>query len=149
MSLLTPPKKPTTPYERLGGREPVEQLVSRFYDLMDSDPVYAELRAMHRGELAGMREKLSDFLVAWMGGPRDWFDKNPGACIMSAHGAMTGIGTQTAEQWIACMTQAAEDLSAHDPELAKSMLDAMASMCRTMARRAEEKAAMQADPTME
>lgn len=149
MSLLTPPKKPTTPYERLGGREPVEQLVARFYALMDSDPAFAELRAMHRGELTDMREKLSDFLVAWMGGPRDWFDKNPGACIMSAHGAMTGMGRQTAEQWVTCMTKAAEAMAEHDAELARSMLDAMASMCRTMARRAEEKAASPTAPIME
>ncbi len=130
------PKKPTTPFERIGGRDPVARLVTRFYDLMDDDPAYAELRAIHGPDLAEMKEKLTDFLVAWMGGPRDWFDKNPGACIMSAHAAMNGIDAQTADQWMACMERAAGDIAARDPELATSMLASMRSMGRTMARRA-------------
>lgn len=132
----TLPKRPTTPFERIGGREPVAGLVMRFYDLMDSDPTFAELRAIHGPDLGEMKEKLTDFLVAWMGGPRDWFDKNPGACIMSAHAAMKGIDTQTADQWMACMERAAEDIAATDPDLATSMLASMRSMGRTMARRA-------------
>ena len=132
------PKKPVTPYQRIGGREPVARLVTRFYDLMESDPAYAELRAMHAGDLGPMRDRLTDFLVAWMGGPRDWFDKNPGACIMSAHAAMKGMNMQTADQWIACMTRAAEEIAARDPELADSMLASMRNMGRTMARRAAQ-----------
>jgi hemoglobin len=141
MSLLPKARpKPATPFDRIGGRGPVEAMVTRFYDLMDTDPAYAALRSIHKGDLDAMRARLSDFLVAWMGGPRDWFDKNPGACIMSAHGAMPGIGQTTAGQWITCMTEAAQDIAARDPELAAQMLGSMASMCRTMARRAEEKA---------
>jgi len=58
-----------TPFERIGGRPPIEDMVDRFYDLMDSEPSFAPLRAIHRGDLAPMREKLSDFLTAWMGAP--------------------------------------------------------------------------------
>jgi hemoglobin len=72
-----------------------------------------------------------------MGGPRDWFDKNPGACMMSAHAAIPGIDRETAEQWIACMTRAASEIVRSDPDLAAAMLDSLASMCRAMARRAE------------
>lgn len=131
------PARPATPFDRIGGRPPIAQMVERFYDLMDSEPAFARLRAIHQGDLAPMREKLSDFLTAWMGGPRDWFEKNPGSCIMSAHAAMPGIDRETAEQWIACMKRAARPIVESDPDLAAAMLDAMATMCRTMARRAE------------
>lgn len=132
----TAPRKPTTPYERIGGREPVAALVHRFYDHMESNPDYRALRAIHADDLTEMREKLVDFLVAWMGGPRDWFDKNPGACIMSAHAAMRGIDETTARQWMDCMEQALEPVARRDPQLAESMLNSMRSMGRTMARRA-------------
>lgn len=135
-ALATIRKKPVTPFERMGGREPVARLANRFYDLMESEPDLRELRAMHAPDLAPMRESLTDFLVAWMGGPRDWFDKNPGACIMSAHSGMRGMGAETARQWMAAMTRAAEDVIP-DAELRNSMLASMASMGRTMARRAE------------
>lgn len=52
------------PYERIGGRAPIAALVERFYDLMESDPAYSELRAIHAPELAPMRESLADFLTA-------------------------------------------------------------------------------------
>ena len=129
--------RPVTPFARIGGREPIQRMVGRFYDLMDAEPAFARLRAIHAADLAPMRDRLADFLTAWMGGPRDWFVKYPGACIMSAHAAMPGITRETAEQWIACMTRAAREIIEADPDLAASMLDSMATMCRAMARRAE------------
>lgn len=128
------------PYERIGGRAPIAALVERFYDLMEGDPAYSELRAIHAPELAPMRESLADFLTAWTGGPRDWFEKRPGACIMSAHGAMPGIDSRTADQWIAAMRRAADETAFPDAEVKAMMLDAMARMCRTMAARAEDRA---------
>ena len=133
--------KPTTPFERIGGRAPITAMVSRFYDLVEREPDFAELRAIHQPDLAPMRESLADFVTAWTGGPRDWFEKRPGACIMSAHGAMPGITMATAEQWIAALSRAAEETGFGDPEVRAAMLDAMRSMCMTMARRAEANAA--------
>jgi len=128
--------KLSSPFERIGGREPIVRLVDRFYDLMDSNPAYARLRAIHGPDLLAMRGRLADFLVGWMGGPRDWFDQNPGACIMSAHAAMPGIDRETAEQWLACMEEAAQEIAARDPALARTMLDSMRAMSLTMAQRA-------------
>lgn len=53
---------PATPYEWLGGRPAVRQLVGYFYDLMDLEPAYAELRAAHGSTLDDARDKL--FLVS-------------------------------------------------------------------------------------
>lgn len=127
----------STPYDRIGGRAEIAALVDRFYDLMDSDPAFAALRALHADDLTPMRASLTDFLMAWMGGPRDWFNARPGACIMSAHGRLPGIDRLTGEQWIDCMTRAAEPLRARDPEFATAMLDALAQMSRSMAARGE------------
>jgi len=122
----------TTPFERIGERPVLSKLVNRFYELMDQSPDYAALRAMHAMDLTPMRASLADFLMAWMGGPRDWFEQRPGACIMSAH-ANLGITRDTAEQWISAMTQALHD-TVDDPPLVEAMLAALTQMSRGMAR---------------
>lgn len=124
--------KAETPFERIGGRERLARVVDRFYALMDEDPAYAALRRMHAADLSPMRASLTDFLTAWMGGPRDWFEQRPGACIMSAH-ARLGITRETADQWIAAMTRALRD-TITDAPLVEAMLGALAQMSRGMAR---------------
>ncbi len=56
-------------FELLGGVEQIRALVERFYDVMDSDPQAAGIRAMHPQDLTGSREKLFMFLTGWTGGP--------------------------------------------------------------------------------
>jgi hemoglobin len=126
--------RPATPYDRIGGKANIAQMVERFYDLMDSDPAYAELRAMHAPDLTPMRGSLTDFLMAWMGGPRDWFEQRPGACMMSAHKSV-GVTRETAEQWVSAMRRAAED-TLDDPTFVDAMVDAFQQMSMGMARNA-------------
>ena len=133
MSEADPQSKPQLPFDRIGGREPIARMVNRFYDLMESEPDFAELRAMHALDLAPMRESLTDFLMAWMGGPRDWFEKRPGACIMSAHRALEGMNFAVATQWVLAMQQAAKETIPGDPDFVDSMVSAFASMSKGMA----------------
>lgn len=121
-----------SPFERIGGRKRLSQVVDRFYALMDEDPAYASLRAMHADDLSPMRSSLTDFLTAWMGGPRDWFEQRPGACIMSAH-ARLGVTRETADQWVAAMSRALRD-TVDDAPLVEAMLGALTQMSRGMAR---------------
>lgn len=121
------------PFETIGGRAPIARLVDRFYDIMESDPAYAELRAMHAADLGPMRESLTDFLVAWMGGPRDWFTKRPNACIMSDHVTLNGMTRDTARQWMDAMTRAMADVQPGDEALREGILSTMERMCSTMA----------------
>ena len=65
-------------FARIGGTEGVRAVVERFYDLMQDDPRYAALRAMHAEDLFPVRVSLTQFLSAWLGGPRDWFEARPG-----------------------------------------------------------------------
>ncbi len=54
--------KPPTPFEQLGGVAGVRALVDRFYDLMDLEPEFAGLRALHPTTLDGSRDKFARFL---------------------------------------------------------------------------------------
>lgn len=99
-----------TPFERIGGVEAVWRIVDRFYDLMDSLPAYRDLRALHADDLGPMRHSLTGFLSAWLGGPRDWFDSNPGKCMMSLHAAVP-IPKIVADQWVDAMRAAMRETS--------------------------------------
>ncbi len=124
---------PNTPFHRLGGHETMQAICDRFYDLMDSDPAYAELRAMHAADLAPMRKSLPMFLAGWAGGPRDWFDANPGRCMMSVHKPFT-ITKAVAGQWAEAMKRAIADTTPADAELAKAMGGVLEEMALGMGR---------------
>ena len=56
-----------TPYQLLG-EQGIRDLAEAFYDIMDTLPEAAGVRAMHAPELAPMKTKLADYLIGWMGG---------------------------------------------------------------------------------
>ena len=116
-----------TPYELIGGAEGVRKLVDRFYDLMDSLPEVRGLRAMHAKDLTPMREKLSDFLSGWFGGPQLYFQRPDAKCMGSAH-APFRIGEAERDQWMLCMHQALEESAL--PRNMKNLVDiAFFRMC--------------------
>lgn len=125
--------KPQTPYDMLGGRPVIDRIVNRFYDLMDTDPAYAELRALHAADLAPMRESLASFLSGWSGGPRDWFDSNPGKCMNSAHKHVT-MSKQSGEQWADAMNRAIKDCGPENPKLGEAMAEVLGQLARSMGR---------------
>ena len=124
---------PDTPFHLLGGQETVQAIVDRFYDLMDSDPAYADLRAMHAPDLSKMRVELTRFLAGWAGGPRDWFDDNPGRCMMSVHKPYA-ISRQVAGQWAAAMQRAIADIAPENAELAGQMSQLLGDLALGMGR---------------
>lgn len=124
---------PASPFERIGGHAALRIITDRFYDLMDADPAYAELRAMHAAELEPMRQSLPLFLAGWAGGPRDWFEANPGKCMMSAHASFP-ITPLTAQQWAGAMRRAIADAKPADTEIAEAMADVLERMALGMAR---------------
>ncbi len=123
----------TSPFERIGGHPVLRAICERFYDLMDEDPAYAELRAMHAPDLSEMRASLPLFLAGWAGGPRDWFEANPGKCMMSVHGGFA-INRDTAGQWSEAMRRAIADSEVADREIADAMADVLDRMAKGMAR---------------
>ncbi len=124
---------PTTPFDRLGGHATFEAICERFYDLMDSDPAYAQLRAMHAADLAPMRKSLPLFLAGWAGGPRDWFEQNPGKCMMSAHKPYV-ISKAVAGQWAEAMRRAVADVAPEPADLAEAMGKVLGELALGMGR---------------
>lgn len=110
MSTPTPndddtPQAGPTPYERMGGEAGVHALVQRFYDLMDLEPGYAELRAVHGSELDQARQKLEWFLSGWLGGPQHHIERYGHPRLRMRHMPFR-IGVRERDQWLACMDQA-------------------------------------------
>ena len=125
--------KPATPYEALGGEDAIARIVNRFYDLMDGDLQYAELRAMHGSDLAPMRRSLAGWLAAWAGGPRDWFAARPGVCMMSLHRSMP-IDAELARQWTDAMGRALDQVGV-EPEMAEALREVFGRMSENMTTR--------------
>lgn len=124
-----------TPYDRLGGAEALCAIVDRFYDLVETDSAYAALKAMHGDDFGPVRQSLARFLIAWSGGPRDWFTSRPGMCIMSFHRALP-VTSETAAQWAHAMVRAIAADPGLDPDAARLVADALDRMCRAMAAQA-------------
>lgn len=112
---MSRPDPERTPYELIGGEPSVRALVERFYDLMELEPGYARLRAVHGSTLESAREKLFMFLSGWLGGPSLYTDRY-GHPMLRARHLPFAIGEIERDQWMACMKQAMEELEVA-PEL--------------------------------
>ena len=97
-----------TPFEWIGGEAPVHRLVDRFYDLMDLEPGYAELRASHGSTLEDARQKLFWFLCGWLGGPDHYVERFGHPRLRMRHMPFA-IGILERDQWVACMDQAMQE----------------------------------------
>lgn len=106
-------------FERVGGRDGLRRLAKRFYEIMSEQPAAAGIRALHRDDLGPITESLADFLMGWIGGPRDWFLRPGRPCIMSLHRALP-IGESERDQWLACMAQALSE-TVSDTELREEL----------------------------
>jgi hemoglobin len=99
----------TTLYQQIGGDDKLRELVDRFYDLMDLEPQFAALRAMHPTTMEGSREKLYRFLSGWSGGP-DIYTQKYGAPFLRARHLPFPIGAKERDEWLTCMLLAMRDL---------------------------------------
>ena len=96
-------------YQQIGGDEKLCELVDRFYDLMDLEPQFAALRAMHPPSLDASRDKLYRFLSGWSGGP-DLYTQKYGPAFLRARHLPFPIGSKERDEWLTCMLLAMRDL---------------------------------------
>jgi hemoglobin len=109
-----------SPYQMMGGDAAVRRVVDRFYDIMDSAPEAARIRAMHAADLSPMRERLHEFLSGWLGGPPLYFQRPDHKCIVSAHRPFA-IGEAERDEWMMCMRRALEECDV--PQDLRTLLD--------------------------
>ena len=98
-----------TLYESIGGERIVRALVDRFYDLMDTLPEAAGIRALHPSTLDHSREKLFMFLTGWMGGPPLYIERFGHPRLRARHLPFP-IGESERDQWLTCMNRALEEV---------------------------------------
>jgi len=113
------PARPATPFEWMGGEDAVRALADRFYDLMDLDPAYAVIRALHPSSLDGSRDKFFWFLCGWLGGPQHYVERFGHPRLRARHLPFS-VGIRERDQWLACMHQAMTELQL-DPELVRRL----------------------------
>lgn len=113
-----------SPYQRLGGEVAIRQLVNRFYELMDTLPQAATIRAMHPDDLSGSREKLFMFLSGWLGGP-DLYQQAHGHPRLRMRHMPFPVDESARDAWMLCMKKAMEELEVDDELLKQQLLHSL------------------------
>lgn len=108
----------STFFELLGGAAQIRALVERFYDVMDTDPKAAGLRAIHSADLTSAREKLFMFLTGWTGGPQLYIERYGHPRLRARH-LPFAIGESERDQWMYCMVRAMHEIGVEEPVLVK------------------------------
>ena len=109
--MTTPEDQDNSPtlFEIIGGEVRLRELVDRFYDLMDLEPRFADLRAMHPPSLDGSRDKLFWFLCGWSGGPNHFIERFGHPRLRARHLPFS-IASKERDDWLRCMAQAMHEL---------------------------------------
>ena len=102
----------TTPvhehFAQVGGEAGIRRLVDRFYDLMDTAPEAATVRALHARSLKASREKLHLFLTGWTGGPPVYVERHGHPRLRMRHFPFS-IGERERDEWLWCMDRALDE----------------------------------------
>jgi hemoglobin len=121
---------PTSVYERLGGAAALQQLVNRFYELMDELPEAYTARKIHPESLAGSAESLFEFLSGWFGGPPLYSNKKGHPRLRMRH-APYAIGPVERDEWMLCMRLALTE-QVEDAELRDALIETFQKMADHM-----------------
>lgn len=116
----------------LGGEAAVRKLVDRFYDAMRRLPEAQRILALHPADLELSRDKLTTFLIGWLGGPSRYRERFGPIAIPAAHRHLP-IGAEERDAWLLCMRTALDEMGV-DAELKTYLLTQLrhpAEMCRT------------------
>ena len=118
-----------TPYEILGA-DGVRRLADAFYEVMDSLPQAADIRAMRAAYLDDIKRKLAAYLTGWMGGPPVYLALTGTVCLTDPH-APYHIGPKERDQWLLCMDRALERIGASE-ELKAMLKDPLFRVAETV-----------------
>lgn len=111
-----------TVYDLIGGESKLRDLVDRFYDLMELEPEFTGIRAMHPTPLDSSRDKLFWFLCGWTGGPDAYIERFGHPRLRARH-LPYAIASSERDQWLRCMALAMQDLGI-DEKLQERLMQA-------------------------
>ncbi len=92
----------------MGGEAGIRRLVDRFYDLIDTAPEAATIRALHAKSLKVAREKLFMYLTGWTGGPPAYVERYGHPRLRARHLPFP-IGARERDEWLWCMDKALDE----------------------------------------
>lgn len=92
-------------YQAAGKEAGIRKLVDEFYHQMQTLKQGHNIFSMHNDDLTLIKDKLSVFLMGWLGGPRDYAKKYGQISIPMVHKHLT-IGEQERDAWLSCMKEA-------------------------------------------
>lgn len=101
---------PPTVYELVGGQRFFGDLVDRFYDAVEADPL---LRPLYPEDLGPSRERLAGFLAQYWGGPPRYSETRGHPRLRLRHMPF-GIGLAERAAWMGHMTAALDTATVAD-----------------------------------
>lgn len=96
-------------YDYIGGDAVIRRLVDRFYDLMDTLPQAATIRAMHAADLQVSRDRLYWFMTGWLGGPQMFVERRGHPRLRARH-LPFAVDQAAKDAWLLCMRRAVADV---------------------------------------
>ena len=111
-------------YKTMGEEEGVRQLVDCFYNIMDCTKAYQSLFNLHTRDIVMTKDKLSRFLMAWMGGERTYQSTYGTLNIPAAH-AHLNVTQALVDNWLNCMAEALVQLG-HDAKFSEYLINQLA-----------------------
>ena len=95
-----------TIYERVGGDSFFTELINRFYDLVEDDPI---LRPLYPEDLEPGKARLAAFLVQYWGGPQRYSQERGHPRLRQRHIPFP-IGPTERDAWVTHMASALESM---------------------------------------
>ncbi|MGB5560654.1 MAG: group II truncated hemoglobin [Paracoccaceae bacterium] len=102
----------------IGGEGKLRELVETFYDVVETDPLGANIAKLHlRGHgLGHVRTEQFNFLSGFLGGRRYYEEKHRHMDVRLMH-AHVPISLEDAENWLKCMDIALEQVGLAGPHI--------------------------------
>ncbi len=106
-----------TMLDQIGGEPGLSELVTHFYDLVETEPEAARLLALHMDGhgLEHTREQQFNFLSGFMGGRQYYLEKHRHMNVREIH-AHVPILLEDAELWLTVMDRTLSDLGHLGPK---------------------------------
>jgi len=108
-------------YQAAGGEVGIRKLVDELYHQMEILPEAQHIRSLHKADLDTTKDKLSVFLMGWLGGPKDYPEKYGSISIPRFHQYLD-VKEAERDAWLLCMNEALKDQD-YDEEFKKYLID--------------------------